>query len=163
MPMRVNAKLLIMLKKYSPIWMNTHFNHPKEITELSKKACLDIVNSGIPLGNQNVLLKGVNDDPQVLKELYMKLLAMKVRPYYMYQCDLAYGLNHFRTDIGRGLEIMDELTGQISGLAVPKFVVDAPDGGGKIPISHDYIVEKRQGEYSLKNYKGEIYTYPVIE
>ena len=163
MPMRITPKILAMLKKYSPIWVNTHFNHPKEITEQSHKACLDIVNAGIPLGNQNVLLRGINDDAEVLKELYMKLVAMKVRPYYMYQCDLSWGLNHFRTDISRGLDIMDELTGTISGIALPKYVVDAPDGGGKIPISHNHIVASTQDEYTLKNYKGELYTYPVIK
>ncbi len=163
MPMRITPKLLSMLKKYSPIWINTHFNHPNEITQHSKKACIDIANAGIPLGNQNVLLRGVNDDPEVLKELFMNLVAMKVRPYYMYQCDLSVGLNHFRTDIRRGLEIMDKITGEISGLAVPKFVVDAPEGGGKIPISHDYIIEKTEEKYKLKNYKDEIYSYPVID
>jgi lysine 2,3-aminomutase len=115
------------------------------------------------MGNQNVLLRGINDDAKVLKELYMKLVAMKVRPYYMYQCDLSCGLNHFRTDISRGLDIMDELTGTISGIAVPKYVVDAPDGGGKIPINHNHIVECGKDEYTLRNYKSELYTYPVIK
>ncbi|MEX1376334.1 MAG: lysine 2,3-aminomutase [Eubacteriales bacterium] len=160
LPMRITPKLLTMLKKYSPIYINTHFNHPKEITPESSAACLSIVNAGIPMGNQNVLLKGINDDINILRELYMKLAAIKVRPYYMYQCDLTQGLSHFRVDVRRGMELMEQLTGYISGYAVPKYVIDAPGGGGKIPVNSHYIKAFDGSQVVLRNYKGDIYTYP---
>ncbi len=163
LPMRITPKLISVLKKHSPLYINTHFNHPKEITPLSRKACLDLANAGIPLGNQNVLLKGINDNADVLKELYMNLLSMKVKPYYMYQCDLSLGLNHFRCDINEGIELMKKLQGKISGMAIPKFVVDAPEGGGKIPILANNIVSSDGNEYTMKNYLGDNYIYPKIK
>lgn len=161
LPMRVTEELLTMLKKYQPIWINTHFNHPKEITPEAERACTAIVDSGIPLGNQSVLLRGINDDAQVMKELLLKLVHMRVRPYYLYQCDLSKGISHFRTDVDTGIQIMHQLTGNISGYAVPKYVIDAPKGGGKIPINYDYVISKDDREIILENYKGDIYKYPM--
>jgi lysine-2,3-aminomutase len=160
MPMRITPELLSMLKKYQPIWINTHFNHPRELTKDSIKACNDIVDAGIPLGNQSVLLRGINDDTEIMKELLCKLVKARVRPYYLYQCDLSQGLDHFRTKVEKGIEIMNNLTGSITGLAVPKYVIDAPHGGGKIPINPDYVISKDDQEVIMKNYKGKIYTYP---
>lgn len=160
MPMRITPKLLAMLKKYQPIWINTHFNHPKEITPDSIKACADIVNAGIPLGNQSVLLRGINDDTETMKELLLKLVKARVRPYYLYQCDLSQGLSHFRTRVEKGIEIMQNLTGFISGYAIPKYVIDAPHGGGKVPINPEYIVSMDDKEVVMRNFKGKIYTYP---
>lgn len=162
LPMRITPKLLAMLKKYHPIWINTHFNHPKEITPHSVKACEDIVNAGIPLGNQSVLLRGINDNTETMKELLLKLVKMRVRPYYLYQCDLSQGLGHFRTEVEKGVEIIKNLTGNISGFAVPKFVIDSPRGGGKIPVNPEYVITKGESEIILRNYEGEIYTYPRI-
>lgn len=160
MPMRITPQLLAMLKKYSPIWINTHFNHPKEITPYSSKACLDIVDAGIPLGNQSVLLRGVNDNPETMKELLTKLVMIKVRPYYLYQCDLSQGLGHFRTRVETGIDIIRNLTGYISGYAVPKFVIDAPNGGGKVPINPEYVISMDDKEVVMRNYRGDIYKYP---
>lgn len=161
-PMRITDELLNMLKKYQPIWINTHFNHPNEITEASAKACQKIVDAGIPLGNQTVLLKGVNDSADVMKELCLKLVKNRIRPYYLYQCDLALGINHFRTPVEKGLEIMGKLRGYISGFAVPTFVIDAPGGGGKVPINVQYVEEMNDHEVIMKNYKGEKYIYPNV-
>lgn len=160
LPMRITPQLLSMLKKYQPLWINTHFNHPKELTPESVKACSDIVDAGIPLGNQSVLLKGINDDTETMKELLLKLVKARVRPYYLYQCDLSQGLGHFRTNVGKGIEIIRNLTGSISGYAVPKFVIDAPRGGGKVPISPEYVVSIDDKEVVMRNYKGDIYDYP---
>ena len=162
LPMRITDELLNMLKKYQPIWINTHFNHPNEITDESIKACQKIVDSGIPLGNQSVLLKGVNDSTEVLKELFLKLVKARVRPYYLYQCDVAQGIGHFRTPVEKGIQIMQNLRGYISGYAVPTFVIDAPGGGGKIPINPEYILSMDQNLVVMKNYKGDIYTYPNV-
>jgi lysine 2,3-aminomutase len=129
-----------MLKKYHPIYLNTHFNHPREITVQAREACERLVNAGIPVGCQTVLLKGVNDDPEVLKELMHKLLLMRVRPYYLYQADLTRGTNHFRTRVEVGLEIIRALRGHTTGFAVPQFAIDAPGGGGKIPLLPEYLV-----------------------
>jgi len=163
MPMRITSELLDMLKKYQPIWINTHFNHPKEITPDSMKACTDIVDAGIPLGNQSVLLRGINDNVETMKELVLKLVKMRVRPYYLYQCDLSQGLGHFRTEVEKGIEIIRGLTGYISGFAVPKFVIDSPLGGGKIPINPEYVVSSDDEKIVMRNYKGDIYTYPHIK
>jgi len=160
MPMRITPQLLAMLKKYSPIWINTHFNHPKEITPLSAKACSDIVDAGIPLGNQSVLLKGINDNVDTMKELLTKLVKIRVRPYYLYQCDLSQGLGHFRTRVETGIDIIKNLTGYISGYAVPKFVIDAPHGGGKVPINPEYVMSMNDQEVVMRNYSGNVYTYP---
>lgn len=163
LPQRVTPELCEMIKKYHPIYVNTHFNHPWEITDESKKACEMLVNAGVPVGCQTVLLKGVNDDPEVMKELMKKLLAMRVRPYYIYQADLTKGANHFRTPIDVGLEIMDNLRGHISGLAVPQFVIDAPGGGGKIPLLPDYVLARDKEKIILRNYKNEVFEYPDVQ
>jgi lysine 2,3-aminomutase len=163
LPQRVTPQLCEMLKKYHPIYVNTHFNHPWEITAESSKACTMLVDAGIPVGCQTVLLKGVNDDPEVMKELMKKLLAIRVRPYYIYQADLTKGANHFRTPIDVGLEIMDNLRGHISGLAVPQFVIDAPGGGGKIPLLPEYVLARDKEKIILRNFKNEVFEYPDVQ
>ncbi len=163
LPQRITPQLCDMLKKYHPIYVNTHFNHPWEITPESTKACEMLVNAGVPVGCQTVLLKGVNDDPEVMKELMKKLLAIRVRPYYIYQADLTKGANHFRTPIDVGLEIMDNLRGHISGLAVPQFVIDAPGGGGKIPLLPDYVLARDKEKIILRNFKNEVFEYPDVQ
>ena len=161
MPMRVTGELLDMLKKYHPIWINTHFNHPNEITPESVRACTAIADAGIPLGNQTVLLKGINDNYETMKELMIRLVHMRVRPYYLYQCDLSQGISHFRTDVDSGIEIMHKLQGNISGYAVPKYVIDAPLGGGKIPINYNYVISKDDREVVMENFRGRVYKYPL--
>jgi lysine 2,3-aminomutase len=163
LPQRVTPELCNMIKKYHPIYVNTHFNHPWEITEESTKACTMLADAGVPVGCQTVLLKGVNDDPEVMRELMKKLLAIRVRPYYIYQADLTKGANHFRTPIDVGLEIMDHLRGHISGLAVPQFVIDAPGGGGKIPLLPDYVLARDKEKIILRNYKNEVFEYPDVQ
>ncbi len=162
LPHRITPHLVEMLKKYHPIYCNTHFNHPWEITEESKKACAMLVDAGIPVGNQCVLMKGVNDNPETMKQLMKGLLAMRVRPYYIYMADLTKGANHFRTPIKVGLDIMDKLRGHISGLAVPHFVVDAPGGGGKIPLLPNYVISQDENKIVLRNFKYNIYEYPDV-
>lgn len=158
LPQRITPELCKILKKYHPIWINTHFNHPREITQEASRACEMLADAGIPLGNQSVLLKGVNDDPIIMKELVQKLLRIRVRPYYLYQCDMVEGLSHFRTTIEKGIEIIEALQGFTSGLAVPVFVIDAP-GMGKIPISPQYIVGREGNQILLRNFEGKISTY----
>ena len=160
MPMRITPALTFMLKKYQPIWINTHFNHPRELTPEAQKACAAIVDAGIPLGNQSVLLRGINDNADTMKELLLKLVKARVRPYYLYQCDLSRGIGHFRTRVEKGIEIMQSLTGTISGYAVPRFVIDAPSGGGKVPINPEYVVSMDDREVVMRNYEGKIYRYP---
>lgn len=160
LPMRITQELLNMLRKYHPIWINTHFAHPREITPESARACTAIADAGIPLGNQTVLLRGINDDAQTLKELFLGLVHLRVRPYYLYQCDLSRGIGHFRTTVDEGIAIMHALTGNISGYAVPKFVIDAPGGGGKVPIHYNYVVSMDDKEVVMENFRGEIYRYP---
>jgi len=162
LPQRITPKLCNMLKKYHPIYVNTHFNHPWEITEESTKACNMLSDAGIPVGKQCVLMKGVNDNPDTMKELMKKLLAIRVRPYYIYQADLTKGANHFRTPIEVGLNIMDKLRGHISGLAVPQFVIDAPGGGGKIPLLPNYVISRDEDKIILRNYKYNVYEYPDV-
>ncbi len=159
LPQRVTEKLANMLKKYSPIWMSIHFNHPKEITKRCKIACDMLADSGIPLGSQTVLLKGVNDRPYIMKKLVHELLQIRVRPYYIYQCDPVRGTQHFRTPVAAGINIMEKLRGHTSGYAVPTYVIDGPGGGGKIPVGPNYILSQAKGKYVLRNYKGKIYTY----
>jgi len=159
LPQRITPELCNMLKKYHPIWINTHFNHPKEITEESIKACAMLADAGIPLGNQSVLLAGVNDCVHVMKDLVRKLVKIRVRPYYIYQCDLSEGLNHFRTPVSVGIEIIEALRGHTSGFAVPTFVVDAPGGGGKIPVMPNYIMSYGTNKVILRNFEGVITTY----
>ncbi len=163
LPQRVTPKFCKMLKKYHPIYVNTHFNHPWECTPEAERACAMLADAGCPVGNQAVLMKGVNDDPEVMLELHRKLLKMRVRPYYIYQADLTKGTNHFRTPVRVGLEIMDKLRGHTSGLAVPYYVIDAPGGGGKIPLLPQYVLGRSGNEVIIRNYKYEIFTYPDVE
>jgi len=163
LPQRITQELCSMLKKYHPVYVNTHFNHPWEITEESTKACGMLADAGIPVGNQAVLMKGVNDDAEVIKELMKKLLSIRVRPYYLYQADITKGANHFRTPLRVGLEIVDKLRGHISGLGVPHFVIDAPGGGGKIPLLPEYVIMRTDDKVILRNYKYNIYEYPDVK
>ncbi len=163
LPHRITPKLVKMLKKYHPIYVNTHFNHPWEITPESSRACELLADAGIPIGNQTVLMKGVNDNPEVIKELFRKLLLIRVRPYYLYQADLTKGANHFRTPVKVGLEIMDKLRGHTSGLAVPYYVIDAPGGGGKIPLLPQYVLYQDDEKLILRNYKYETFVYPDVK
>lgn len=156
LPMRVTDELCSMLKRFHPLWVNVHFNHPREITPESAKACAKLADAGIPLGNQSVLLKGVNDSVPVMRELCRQLLRIRVRPYYLYQCDLVHGLSHFRTPISKGIEIMEGLRGHISGLAVPTYVMDAPDGGGKIPLGPNYLLSQSPDCAVVRNYEGRV-------
>ncbi|MCX6814597.1 MAG: KamA family radical SAM protein [Candidatus Aenigmarchaeota archaeon] len=160
LPQRITPELCEMLKKYQPLYINIHFEHPREITPESSRACQMLADAGIPLGSQSVVLKGVNDDPQIMKELMNKLLMIRVRPYYIYQCDLTRGANHFRTKVEKSLEIIKSLRGFTSGLAVPHFVIDAPGGGGKIPLLPDYVIGFTEDKVILRNYRGKIYEYP---
>lgn len=161
LPDRITPELCAMLKKYHPIYMNLHFNHPDELTAEVKAACERLADAGIPLGAQTVLLKGVNDDPAVMMQLVHQLLLARVKPYYLYQADLTRGTNHFRTSVETGLEIIKALQGHTTGMGVPHFVIDAPEGGGKIPLlPPDYLVHLTQEQATLRNYEGKIYTYP---
>jgi lysine 2,3-aminomutase len=159
LPQRVTDDFVRMLREHHPVYVNTHFNHPKECTAEAFEAARRIADAGCPIGNQMVLLKGVNDDPAVVKELNHKLLLMRVRPYYIYQCDLAKGISHFRTPIEAGIRIIESLRGHTSGLAVPQFVVDAPQGGGKIPVNPNYVVRRDGKRWVLRNFAGKEYEY----
>jgi lysine 2,3-aminomutase len=159
LPQRITDKMVAMLKKYSPIWISIHFNHPKEITKRCKIACDMLSDAGFPLGSQTVLLKGINDRPYIMKKLVQELLQVRVRPYYIYQCDPVRGTQHFRTPVAAGINIMEKLRGHTSGYAVPTYVIDGPGGGGKIPVGPNYILSQAKGKYVLRNYKGKIYTY----
>jgi lysine 2,3-aminomutase len=163
LPQRVTPKLCKVIRKYHPIYVNTHFNHPWECTPEAKKACEMLADAGCPVGNQAVLMKGVNDDPDVMLELMRKLLAMRVRPYYLFQADMTKSTNHFRTPVRVGLEIMDKLRGHTSGLAVPNYVIDAPGGGGKIPLLPQYVIARNGKQIIMRNYKYDIYTYEDVE
>jgi lysine 2,3-aminomutase len=162
LPQRITPKLCTMLSKYHPLFVNIHFNHPREITEESERACGLLADAGIPLGSQTVLLKGVNDDPEVMKSLVQKLLKIRVRPYYLFQMDLVRGTYHFRTRVETGIKIMESLIGYTSGLAVPRYIIDSPGGGGKIPIQPNYIQSFKEDEIILRNYKGKTIIYPQI-
>lgn len=159
LPMRITRELVSMLKKYNPLWINTHFNHPRELTVSSRQALARLADAGLPLGNQTVLLAGVNDCPRIMKTLMQQLLANRVRPYYLYQCDLSEGLAHFRTPVGKGIEIIESLIGHTSGLAVPTYVIDAPGGGGKIPVMPNYLISWSTNKVILRNYEGVITAY----
>jgi lysine 2,3-aminomutase len=159
LPQRITPHLCEMIKKYHPVYLNTHFNHPWEITPESSKACEMLADSGIPVGNQMVLMKNINDDPATVKELMQKLLKIRVRPYYMYMADETKGANHFRTSIETGIEIIENLRGHTSGLAIPHFVIDAPGGGGKIPLLPNYVLHKDEDKIVLRNFKHKIYSY----
>jgi len=159
LPQRITEKLTNMLKKYAPLWVSIHFNHPKEITKRSRIACDMLADAGIPLGSQTVLLKGINDRPYIMRRLMHELLQIRVRPYYIYQCDPVRGTQHFRTPVAVGINIIEKLRGHTSGYAVPTYVIDGPGGGGKIPIGPNYILSEAKGKYVLRNFKGKIYTY----
>ena len=163
MPQRITQELCDMLKKYHPIWINVHFNHPNEITPESAKACAMLADAGIPLGNQSVLLAGVNDCVHVMKQLVNDLVRIRVRPYYIYVCDLSQGLSHFRTPVSKGIEIIEGLRGHTSGFCVPTFVVDAPGGGGKIPVMPNYVLSQTPRKVILRNFEGVITTYTEPE
>ncbi len=159
LPYRVTASLCAMLKTHTPVWMSLHFNHPKEVTDPVKKACGMLADSGVPLGSQTVLLKGINDRPAIMKKLFHELLKNRVRPYYVYQCDPVKGTAHFRTPVGAGIQIIEKLRGHTTGYAVPTFVVDGPGGGGKIPLMPNYVVSVKDGVWTLRNYAGKLFTY----
>jgi lysine 2,3-aminomutase len=159
LPERITLELCDILKRYHPLYLNTHFNHPDELTPAAVTALGRLADAGIPLGCQTVLLKGVNDDPEVMKRLMQKLLAARVRPYYIYMCDQVAGAEHFRTTVATGLEIIRALRGWTSGLAVPHFVIDAPGGGGKIPLLPEYVESMSDAEVVLRNYAGQRYVY----
>ena len=160
LPQRVTPALTRMLKKYHPLWMSVHFLHPDECTPEANRACSRLADAGIPLGAQTVLLKGVNDSVPVMQDLIHKLLMMRVRPYYLYQCDPISGSSHFRTSVSKGLEIIEGLRGHTTGYAVPTYVIDAPGGGGKIPLQPNYVVGREGDFLLLRNYEGQVYKYP---
>jgi lysine 2,3-aminomutase len=159
LPFRVTDSLVAMLKKHHPIWVNTHFNHPKEMTESAQIAVAKLADAGIPLGNQSVLLAGINDCPRIMKALIQQLVKNRIRPYYLYQCDLSEGISHFRTPVSKGIEIMENLIGHTSGFSVPRYVIDAPGGGGKIPVFPNYLLTWSVHKVVLRNYEGMICTY----
>ncbi|MCC6615917.1 MAG: lysine 2,3-aminomutase [Anaerolineae bacterium] len=159
LPQRITPDLTDMLRKYHPLWMNVHVNHPKEITPEVSQALARLADAGIPLGNQSVLLAGINDSVNIQRELVHKLVRNRVRPYYLYQCDEVEGAGHFRTTVSKGIEIIEGLRGHTSGYAVPTYVVDAPGGGGKIPVMPQYLISQSPGRVVLRNYEGYITTY----
>ena len=159
MPQRITPELCRMLARYHPVYLNTHFNHPKEVTAEAAAACARLADAGIPLGNQSVLLAGVNDCPQVMKKLSHELLKIRVRPYYIYQCDLSLGIEHFRTSVAAGIEVIENLRGHTTGLGVPTFCVDAPGGGGKIPVMPQYLISQSPNRVVLRNFEGGVYSY----
>ncbi|HSQ17995.1 MAG TPA: lysine 2,3-aminomutase [Anaerolineales bacterium] len=159
MPMRITPELTDMLQKFHPLWMNIHVNTPNEITAELAEACDRLTRAGIPLGNQAVLMAGINDNVHVQRDLVQKLVRIRVRPYYMYQCDLVEGAGHFRTPIAKGIEIMEGLRGHTSGYAVHQYIIDAPGGGGKIPVSPNYLLSMSDHKIILRNYEGYITTY----
>ena len=163
LPQRITSWLTNILKKFHPLYINTHFNHPREITPEAGLACRRLVDAGIPLGCQTVLLKGVNDDMAIMKDLMRKLLTIRVRPYYLFQADLAKGTSHFWTPLSQGLKIMSGLQGHTSGLCVPHFAIDLPGGGGKVPLLPEYVMETNEDGLLIKNYLGEEYRYPIQE
>jgi len=158
-PYRVTGSLCRVLRKHKPVWMSLHVNHPKELTPAVQQACDRLADSGVPLGSQTVLLKGINDRPAIMKKLVHDLLKIRVRPYYLYQCDPVRGTAHFRTPVSIGIQIMEKLRGHTTGYAVPTFVVDGPGGGGKIPLMPNYVVSAKDGEWVLRNYAGQVFTY----
>ncbi len=163
LPQRITDELCDMLRKYHPLWMNVHINHPREITPELSRALAKLADAGIPLGNQAVLLRGVNDHPAVQMELVHKLLKNRVRPYYLYQCDLVQGAGHFRTPVSVGIEIIEALRGHTTGFAVPVYIIDAPGGGGKVPVMPDYVISRGPGKIVIRNYEGFVTTYSEPE
>lgn len=163
LPQRITGRLCRVLRRYHPIWMSLHFTHPDECTVESRQACARLADAGIPLGSQTVLLRGINDDVETMRLLMHRLLTMRVRPYYLYQCDPISGSSHFRTPVSKGLEIIKALRGHTTGYAVPTYVIDAPGGGGKIPLQPDCVVARGAGELVLRNYEGKTFRYPDCE
>jgi lysine 2,3-aminomutase len=162
LPQRITAELCNILKKYHPLFISIHTNHPKELTVEARQALERLADTGIPLGNQSVLLRGVNDDADVMKALVQKLIMCRVKPYYLYQCDLVAGTSHLRTSVREGIKIMQSLRGFTSGYAIPQYVIDAPGGGGKIPIGADYTVQHSKDRILIRNYEGKLYEYPEL-
>jgi lysine 2,3-aminomutase len=162
LPQRITPELCAMLRKYHPLWMSIHANHPKEATREVREACARLADAGIPLGNQSVLLRGVNDDAAVMKKLVHKLLMMRVRPYYIYQCDPVKGTHHLRTTVSKGIEIIEALRGHTTGYAVPQYVIDAPGGGGKVPIGPEYVLAHDKQRVIIRNYEGKVFEYPEL-
>lgn len=162
LPERVTVRLARMLRKYHPLFVNVHFNHPRELTPQSMRALARLADAGIPLGSQTVLLKGVNDDPETMKALLLGLLRARVRPYYLFQCDLVYGTSHFRVPVAKGLEILRALRGFTSGLAVPHYVIDLPRGRGKVPLCPDYLVRRDGTRLLFRTYLGELCEFPDV-
>ena len=160
LPQRITPKLTYMLKRFHPLWMSIHVNHPDELTPEMSQACTRLANAGIPLGSQTVLLSKINDDVETMKRLVLGLLKIRVKPYYLYQCDPIPGSSHFRTPVKAGLDIIEGLRGHTTGYAVPTYVIDAPGGGGKIPLIPDYAVGRDGNDLMLRNYEGNIYRYP---
>jgi len=159
-PQRVTRALASMLRRYHPLWMSIHFTHPDELTMEVREACARLADAGIPLGSQTVLLKGVNDDLEIMKRLMHGLLMNRVKPYYLYQCDPISGSAHFRTPVEKGLEIIRGLRGHTTGYAVPTYVIDAPGGGGKVPLIPDYVVGRDGDDLLITNFEGGLYRYP---
>jgi lysine 2,3-aminomutase len=163
LPMRIDQELTAMLRQFHPLWMNIHFNHPREITPQVRRACEMLADAGIPLGSQTVLLAGINDCPNVMKALVQELVRIRVRPYYIYQCDLVHGAGHFRTPVAKGIEIIEALRGHTSGFCVPTYVIDAPGGGGKVPIMPQYLISQSDSRVVVRNFEGFVsaYTQPA--
>ena len=163
LPQRITPQLCEMLKKFHPLFISVHSNHPRELTTEVHQALGRLADAGIPLGNQSVLLRDVNDDPMVMKALVQKLLMCRVRPYYIYQCDLIAGSAHLRASVHRGLQVMESLRGHTTGYAVPQYVIDAPGGGGKVPIMPDYVLSKNAERILIRNFEGKVFEYPEAE
>ena len=162
LPQRITEDLARMLSAFHPLYVNTHFNHPIEITAQSAAACMRLADSGIPLGCQTVLLKGINDDPKVMKHLMQMLITIRVKPYYIHQLDQVRGTCHFSTPLNRGLEIMEALEGHTSGISVPRFMIDLPGGGGKVPLTPTHITRKGKSTWLIRNFRGEVFEYPLM-
>ena len=160
LPQRITPELCAMLRKYHPLFVSIHSNHPRELTTEVREALGRLADAGIPLGNQSVLLRNVNDDPAVMKAHVQKLLMCRVKPYYIYQCDLIAGSAHLRTSVRKGLQIMESLRGHTTGYAVPEYVIDAPGGGGKVPVTPDYVLSRNADRVVIRNYEGKIFEYP---
>jgi len=160
LPQRITPELCAMLRKYHPLFLSVHSNHPRELTTEARQGLERLADAGIPLGNQSVLLRQVNDDPVVMRALMQKLLMCRVKPYYIYQCDLISGSAHLRSTVRQGLEIMESLRGHTTGYAVPQYVIDAPGGGGKVPVNPDYVLSRETGRVILRNFEGKIFEYP---
>ena len=160
LPQRITPELCAMLRKYHPLFVSIHSNHPRELTTEVREALGRLADAGIPLGNQSVLLRNVNDDPVVMKAHVQKLLMCRVKPYYIYQCDLIAGSAHLRTSVRKGLQIIESLRGHTTGYAVPEYVIDAPGGGGKVPVAPDYVLSRNADRVVIRNYEGKIFEYP---